>query len=151
MGRRGWLAGLLAMTVPGLGGQQPPPQNSAPAAPLVPGIQPGVTNRFVTLYAGNTIINPTGIFVYSGTPGAGDLVASIVHNAGTDQYGNHYLAGIASYSFAEACSLDGGFQFFYRGSLSAGWTQAAELATDPGQDLLLTSNGEITANGNVIG
>jgi len=150
MGRRGWLAGLLAMTVPGLGGQQPPPQNSAPAAPLVPGIQPGVTNRFVTLYAGNTIINPNGVFIYSGTPGVGDLIASMTH-ASTDPFGNHTIAGVASYAIASASALNGGFQFFYRGSLSSGWTEAAELATDPDQDLLLTSNGQITANGNPIG
>lgn len=39
----------------------------------------------------------TGLFVYSGVPGAGDLIASVTAAAGTDPYGNAYQAGITSY------------------------------------------------------
>jgi hypothetical protein len=49
------------------------------------------------LHAGNTIINPNGIFVYSGAPAAGNLIASSAPAAGTDQFGNAYLQGDAAY------------------------------------------------------
>ena len=39
----------------------------------------------------------TGLFIYSPGPGAGNLIASITAQAGTDPYGNHYAAGISSY------------------------------------------------------
>lgn len=38
----------------------------------------------------------SGLFVYSPAPGTGTLVASIAGQAGTDQYGNTYPAGITS-------------------------------------------------------
>jgi hypothetical protein len=40
----------------------------------------------------------TGLFVYSPTPAAGNLIASIAAGAGTDPYGNTYPAGISSQS-----------------------------------------------------
>ena len=40
----------------------------------------------------------TGLFVYSGTPGAGNLILSITAAAGTDPYGNPYKAGTTSYA-----------------------------------------------------
>ncbi len=43
--------------------------------------------------AGNTIINSSGFFVYSGTPANGNLIFSIAQAAGTDQFGNTYPAG----------------------------------------------------------
>ncbi len=46
--------------------------------------------------AGNTIINIHGIFVYSGTPATGNLIASIASAAGTDTFGNIYPQGIYS-------------------------------------------------------
>ena len=58
----------------------------------------------VTLFAGDTIINPTGMFVYSGAPGSGNLIASIAPTSGTDQFGNAYQAGVTSYTA-------GGFPF----------------------------------------
>src|SRR5215469_12889489 len=39
----------------------------------------------------------TGLFVYSPGPGSGNLTASIAAQAGTDPYGNAYVAGITSY------------------------------------------------------
>jgi hypothetical protein len=47
--------------------------------------------------AGNIRINPKGLFVYSGAPGAGNLIGSI-SNAITDQYGNAVQAQVASYN-----------------------------------------------------
>lgn len=44
--------------------------------------------------AGNTIINDQGLFVYSGTPAAGNLFLSIASAPGTDQFGNAYGSGL---------------------------------------------------------
>lgn len=81
------------MTFPGLGGQQPPPQNSAPAGQLTPGIQPGASGQVV---ASRVIIIGTGgeLLVYSPTAGAGNLILSIAGNAGTDPFGNAFPAGL---------------------------------------------------------
>jgi hypothetical protein len=43
------------------------------------------------------LINPSGSFYYSGTPATGNLIASITTAAGTDTFGNDYLAGFTSY------------------------------------------------------
>jgi hypothetical protein len=40
----------------------------------------------------------TGLFVYSPAPGAGNLIASVAAQAGTDPYGNAYSRGVASYA-----------------------------------------------------
>ena len=84
------------MTYPGLGGQQPPPQNSSPAGQLVPGVQPGVTGQIV---ASRVVIigSAGGLFVYSPSAGAGNLVASVSGQAGTDPFGNVYPEGFAAY------------------------------------------------------
>lgn len=39
----------------------------------------------------------SGLFGYSPAPGAGNLIFSITANAGTDPYGNKYVAGVGSY------------------------------------------------------
>lgn len=41
----------------------------------------------------------TGVFVYSPTPAAGNLIASIKSANGTDPYGNFVFAGITEYNF----------------------------------------------------
>lgn len=81
------------MTFPGLGGQQPPPQNSAPAGQLTPGIQPGASGQVV---AQRVIIIGTGgeLLVYSPAAGAGNLILSIAGSAGTDSFGNTFPAGL---------------------------------------------------------
>lgn len=43
-----------------------------------------------------------GVFVYSPTPGAGSLVDSIASAAGTDPFGNAYLAGMTNYTLIGA-------------------------------------------------
>lgn len=43
------------------------------------------------------IINTSGAFFYSGTPAAGNLIASVAPVAGTDGFGNAYKAGVTSY------------------------------------------------------
>lgn len=49
------------------------------------------------LEAGGTIINQSGLFVYSGTPTTGNLIASIASTAGVDNFGNAYEAGMTEY------------------------------------------------------
>jgi hypothetical protein len=143
------------MTYPGLGGQQPPPQNAAPAASLVPGVTPGVPP---ILRVTEIIITPgsvlEGIFTYSSNPpAAGTLTESAsVETAGTDAYGNHYLAGHATYAAGFATALDAGYVAFYTGSLAAGWTLTGQLETDSAGDLLLSTGGGeliLSAAGNV--
>lgn len=46
---------------------------------------------------GGTVVGGTALY-YNGTPALGNLVASISAAAGTDPYGNAYVAGIASYA-----------------------------------------------------
>jgi hypothetical protein len=85
------------VTFPGLGGQQPPPQNAAPAGQLTPGIQPGSSQQIV---ASRVIIIGSGgeLLVYSPTAGAGNLIASIAGQAGTDPWGNAVVQGVAAYA-----------------------------------------------------
>lgn len=51
-----------------------------------------------TITGNDFIINDSGQFFYSGTPGSGNLVASVTNGAGTDQFGNSFLAGITAYA-----------------------------------------------------
>jgi hypothetical protein len=48
------------------------------------------------------ILNTAGLFLYSGTPGPGNLIASIAAVAGTDEFGNAYQNGLTSYNGASA-------------------------------------------------
>jgi hypothetical protein len=45
----------------------------------------------------NWIQNSSGTFFYSGTPAAGNLIASIASAGGADSFGNNYGAGIFAY------------------------------------------------------
>jgi hypothetical protein len=96
------------------------------------------------------IINQAGTFFYSGTPAAGNLIASVASSASTDTFGNHYLQGVSSYQSGFANAMIGGALLFYTGSLSGGWVFQAQLVTDNSGDLLLSANGSIYANGNLI-
>jgi hypothetical protein len=94
----GALAGwLIGMTYPGMGGQQPPPQNSSPAGQLVPGVQPGTTGIII---ANRVIIAGASgeLLVYAPSAGAGNLLASISGQATTDSFSNTVEEGIASYA-----------------------------------------------------
>jgi hypothetical protein len=55
------------------------------------------TQIAIQLQAGDTIINPNGIFTYSGTPATGNLIFSSAPAAGTDSFGNAYVEGAAAY------------------------------------------------------
>lgn len=84
--------------IPGLGGQPAPRPDQQYRGTTGQAIAPGSTNvfrgRLVVIFGTGPNV---GLFVYSPKPGAGNLVASIAAAAGTDPYGNSYLAGVVSY------------------------------------------------------
>jgi hypothetical protein len=139
------------VTYPGLGGQQPAPQNASPAGQLVPGVQPGVSSQVV---ASRVIIIGTGgeLLVYSPSAGVGTLIASVAGAATTDSFGNHVLQGTASYASGFAASLIGGAVAFYTGSLAGGWTASASIITDAFGDLFLlaASGRSVTTTNNTL-
>ena len=66
---------------------------------------PWTTNVAVTLQAGNTIINPSGDFVYNPSVGAGNLVASLTPGSTTaDSFGNATVGEVSSYGPAGGLS-----------------------------------------------
>lgn len=102
-----------------------------------------------------------GVFVYSGTPGANNLIASESGAADNslDSYGNHTVQGVASYNFQTsvasfATALNGGVTTWY--TATAGtfgpWTAIATAKTlsvaptgliiSAGGELLLQNNGQ---------
>lgn len=140
------------MTIPGAGGQVPPraDQLVQPAQPVP--VSPGgsqiarVTQIIVT--PGGVL---EGIFTYSSNPpAAGTLIESAsVQAAGTDKYGNHFVAGHASYAGGFATSLNGGFVQFYTGSLAGGWSATGSITTDsPGDILILAAAGRSVLTNN---
>jgi hypothetical protein len=71
---------------------QPVPQNAPSSAEYVVGVQPGISNALV---AANVVIvygAGGGIFLYNGTPTAGNLIAAITATSGTDSFGNAYTS-----------------------------------------------------------
>jgi hypothetical protein len=74
-----------------------------------------------TFRAGFTVINKSGMFVYSGPPAAGNLIYSVAATNGTDAKGNAYLGGgAASYNTLT-------FQaYLTSGGLVSAWTAASQ-------------------------
>jgi hypothetical protein len=96
MGRRSWLAGLLAMTIPGLGGQTPPRPDQA-YTPSPGAVAPGST----TIVRANKVIvfgANEGVFVYNGTPALGNPPIDTLSNSTTDPFGNAIQPGTVSYA-----------------------------------------------------
>lgn len=84
---------------PGLGGLPPrrPDQQHDPAPPAVPTGANAVFKGRLVVISGTAADGSSGLFVYSPTPAAGNLVASITSVAGSDSFGNAFFAGITSY------------------------------------------------------
>lgn len=82
------------MSVSPYGPPQVPPQNAPPSADYTVGVQPGtpgiVFAEIVIIYGAKG-----AILIYSPAPGPGNLIGSWAGQAGTDQYGNPYPAGLA--------------------------------------------------------
>lgn len=75
-----------------------PDQMFDPPPPALPaGGNAGIFRGRLVVIFGTSSNGSVGLFVYSGTPAAGNLVASITSSAGTDPYTNAYLSGITSY------------------------------------------------------
>jgi hypothetical protein len=67
------------------------------------------------------VINSSGAFFYSGTPAAGNLIASVASSSGTDAFGNSYAEGMTSYgSSGEANLNDGVLNLLPTGDAGAG-------------------------------
>lgn len=89
------------------------------------------------------VINSAGAFFYSPSEGAGNLVESSAPAAGTDQFGNNYLAGNASYAATFATAVAAGFVAFYSGSLAGGWTLQSSVAGDVAGNLQVNATGQL--------
>jgi hypothetical protein len=94
-----------------------------------PGVGPSqgqnVRARIVTVFGANG-----GIFVYSGTPAKGNLIASTAATAGTDAFGNAYLSGFTSYinvggTFVAAEHRDNGLLFATAPAAGGPWISAS--------------------------
>jgi hypothetical protein len=88
----------------------------------------------------------SGIFVYSPTPAAGQLVASVTAAAGTDPFGNAYLQGIAAYSTGVgplfAAQLIGGIVQISSAASEAGpWVSRGFISGDTANNLNLFAQG----------
>lgn len=81
--------------------------NLIAAGTVVAGIINGTTVTGATINGSvfngtNWIENSSGQFLYSGTPAAGNLVASIAPTSGTDGFGNAYQSGFTVYGTSGA-------------------------------------------------
>jgi hypothetical protein len=76
---------------------------SASADPYGNAVVPGLdvtqgTISGTTISGPDYVINSAGLFVYEGTPAAGNLIASLAATAGTDSHGNGYTGGVGAYT-----------------------------------------------------
>ena len=89
-------------------------------------------------------INASGAFFYSGTPAPGNLIASVTNVAGTDGFGNAYLAGVTSYASGgtSAQNSAGGNSGWYTSPGPGGpWTLQAQLTAYSSGQFWLTAVG----------
>ena len=88
----------------------------------------------------NTVVieGSTGsVLVYSGTPGSGNLIASIAATGGTDAFGNAYVGGITAYSGANVwASLTAGTMSLQG---AAGQDQTGQVGTSGSGTTFLSS------------
>lgn len=106
-----------------------------------------------TFRAGNTLIKSSGLFVYSGTPAAGNLVASVVPGSVsvTDSFGNTALAGINSYIWsggsvqAISQTTNGALQLGTPAQFSAGTQGGLILTTNGVAGQISLLSGKVTA------
>ena len=127
------------MTFPGLGGQQPPPQNASPAQQPVPGVTPGVTGQLVAQRV--IIVGANGeLLIYNPSIANGDLVVSAAGAAGTGLAGDTVVPGLAAYDSSGdyAQLFSAALNFFITGMFQAaqilggpaGFLQASSGATN---------------------
>lgn len=87
----------------------------------------------VTITGGNVVVAGAngGVFVYSGTPANGNLVASVAGMAGTDPYGNAYPEGFASYGSGATAGVTALFNVGILEWTYSGFTQNAQISINP--------------------
>jgi len=85
----------------------------------------------------NFILNSSGLFIYSGTPANGNLLASIAPANGTDDFSNTYLQGIVTYSGASFAALNSGAAYF--GLTADGYTTAGLVGLSGADKVFATS------------
>lgn len=90
-----------------------------------------------TFHGSGFIMNSDGVFIYNGAPAAGNLIANIAANSGTDGFGNAYLAGVVSYNGTEFASLFAGNVLF--GGTSSGYNPAGGMGNDGVDGISITS------------
>lgn len=105
-------------------------------------------------------INPAGAFFYSGTPAAGNLVASVSRTQGTDAHGNAYLTGIVSYGpdtfsgtgFIATQIWQGDISWYHAATEAGPWTAEAIAGWNDAGLLLQTASSpvEIEALGSSV-
>jgi len=105
----------------------------------------------------------TGLFVYSPGPGAGNLVASIAAQSGTDPYGNSYRAGITSYqagganAFSELfggqilSGLPGDFQASLLAGGGGSWQMTSGLQTAGDRQAILNQFSRLASGAAIDG
>jgi len=84
---------------------RPDQEIDPPAQVIAPGGAAGVFKGRLVIVFGPGY---SGVFVYSPTPGTGNLIASVAAAAGTDPYGNVYQAGVFSYTGGGEAGLASG-------------------------------------------
>lgn len=94
----------------------------------------------------NYVINSNGEFFYSGTPAAGNLVASVTQHSGADPFGNNYLSGFTAYdnSLNKFVQVDGGVAEL--GAIVAGVPDRANAAKLNGGTAVLDIQGVANAS-----
>lgn len=91
----------------------------------------------------NFVLNSSGLFLYSGTPANGNLIASISNGSGTDAYSNTYLEGMVTYSGTSFAALDAGNLFL--GIIANGYATAGLVGLS-GADAVFASSPTSVAN-----
>ena len=98
--------------------QRPDQGSQPPVAAIAPSQAAGTLRARVVIVSGTG----AGVFLYSGTPGAGNLIASMTQ-ASTDPFGNHTLTGgFATYSSVDAVQYASHGVTYFTGSLASGWS-----------------------------
>ncbi|HEY1213267.1 MAG TPA: hypothetical protein VGE93_06510 [Bryobacteraceae bacterium] len=108
------------------------------------------------------VVGGTQLFYAAGTPGAGNLIASISDTQGTDAYGNTYFVGVCNYStggnpntFVQLLNgqvFSGLMTDNIANTTMVGYTKTTntERGTRPGADLIAATDGSYQYRGSVL-
>lgn len=155
LSRRGAIGAVGAMVFGGgLPRRRADQRYDPPRREAIPGGRAGTfRGRLVVVYGS---AKNQGVFVYSGAPAAGNLIASVAATASTDSHGNAYLAGQTSYdntgSGYKALNVNSSALVFYTASTYAGpWTTGASLTADSSGNVQLASPGKLSLTAGTSG